>query len=124
MRPTTSILAKFAVKAPKVPVPLYTFAPLSQVSAAELPNNGFGKGSYHIPKTKFKHWPVYLKVSNTRRTTEIRKIQGDIVQFKNDLLKVLEDGDKLKTSLNTTAGIVNIKGDYVKEVKALFDQHL
>lgn len=123
MRPT-NILTRYGVKAPKPEVQLYTFPKLSQITSSNLPNNGFGNGNYYIPKSKFNHWPVYLKVSNTKETTEIRKIQGDILKFRSDLLENLGTDIKLQTTMNTTAGILNIKGNVVNEVKAVLNKYL
>ncbi|EER33387.1 conserved hypothetical protein [Candida tropicalis MYA-3404] len=124
MRPT-SILTRYAVKAPKPEVQLYKFPSLDQIKSSNLPNNGFGKGNYFIPKSKYNHWPVYLKISNTKQITEIRKIKGDLIQFRSDLLKLIgDDSVKLETTMNTTAGILNIKGNVVKEVKEVLDKYV
>lgn len=98
----------------------YAFPPLSSVNVADLPNNGFGQGNYHIPKTQFGHWPVYLKVQNTKRTTEIKRLQGDLNQFKTDLLAAVPGLEPTHITTNLHAGLVNIKGDLVEMLKGIF----
>lgn len=120
MRPTPTLLA-LRVKVPKPELTRYTFQDLSSVSHRDLPNNGFGVKNYYISKTKFHHWPVYKKVQNTKITTEIKRIQGDLHQLKQDLLEAYPQFD---ITMNQGAGIVNIKGDVTREVTELFEKEI
>lgn len=123
MRPSLNILQTIKQRLPIESESLYKIPSLESISVKDLPNNGFGKGSYHIAKTKFGHWPVYKKVQNTKISTEIKRIQGDIVQFKHDLIKIAKLNPKLVTA-NTLAGYINIKGDQVETLKQLFEKNI
>jgi len=118
-----SLVALKAVRVPIAPKPvnLYSIPDLSTISHKELPNNGFGISNYAISKSKFNHWPVYLKIQNTKITTEIKRVQGDVQQLKADLLRL---NPSLKISVNQNIGYVNIKGDVVDEIKQYFNEHL
>lgn len=99
----------------------YEIPALLSVLFSELPNNGFGQNNYYVKKSKLNNWPVYLKKQNTKTTTEIKRIQGDVLAFKNDLLAL---NPQLKVSANQHAGYVNIKGDVVKKIISYFDQYM
>ncbi|EGW35672.1 uncharacterized protein SPAPADRAFT_131660 [Spathaspora passalidarum NRRL Y-27907] len=121
MRPTLFARASH-FPFPKAVVPRYTIPSLESIPHTALVNNGFGEGSYFIKKTKFNHWPVYKKITNQSKiTTEIKRIEGDIELFRRDLLKLNPD---LKITVNKTAGYVNIKGDVVEEIKEYFNEGL
>ncbi|KAI3405507.1 IMG2 [Candida oxycetoniae] len=117
MKPTSAVL-KAAINTPKPEVVRYTFQDISSISHKDLPNNGFGKKNYYIPQTKFHHWPVYKKVQNTKITTEIKRIQGDLHKLRDDLLK-FQPG--LRITMNQTAGILNIKGDVVRDITSFLE---
>lgn len=119
MRPN-SILSKIHIKTPKPELQLFQFPKLSEISYKELPNNGFGINNYYIPKTKFNHWPVYIKIQNTKITTEIKRVEGDLLKLRQDLLNF---NPNYKLTINSTAGIINIKGDVVEEIKSYLDKN-
>ncbi|KAK6463638.1 mitochondrial large subunit ribosomal protein-domain-containing protein [Scheffersomyces coipomensis] len=118
MRPSLISLKAVRIPTPKPAVVNYEIPALSSINYTDLPNNGFGIKNYSIEKTKFKHWPVYLKVQNTKLTTEVKRIKGDLAQFKTDLLSINPD---LKITVNQTYGYANIKGNVVDEIKQYFD---
>ncbi|EMG45837.1 IMG2 54S ribosomal protein IMG2 [Candida maltosa Xu316] len=120
MKPT-SVVSALRIRAPKAPLAVYEFPKLESISVQNLPNNGFGAKNYHIPKTNFNHWPVYLKTRSNRITTEIKRVQGDVLQLRDDLKKFFPES---RVTVNTTAGIVNIKGNVVVEVKNIFNHHM
>lgn len=127
MKQTTRLLKGLAISMPKAEMPIYSPASLSSVSANQLLNNTFeSQKLYAINKTKFGHWPVYKKVQNTKITTEIKRVDGNVQLFASQLTKLLNNGNILPRNIkvNTNTGEVNIKGDYVADVKALFDKHL
>lgn len=113
-----------AVRVPKISPEVlpYQFPALSSISARDLPNNGFGVNNYYIGKSKFGHWPVYKKVQNTKTTTEIKRIQGDVNQFKRDLLACVPALEAKHVTVNLTAGYVNVKGDVVDQIKAVLEE--
>lgn len=120
MKPTSACLIGI-IKAPKPELVRYSIPDIKSILVKDLPGRGFGSGNYFIPKTKFNHWPVYKKVQNTKIQTEIKRIQGDLQQLKRDLLKF---DPELVITMNQTAGIMNVKGDVVKQLMALFEEQL
>lgn len=121
MRPTPIALKAVRIAAIPKEVPLYVVPELSSISYKDLPNNGFGEKTYAISKSKFKQWPVYLKIQNTKITTEVKRIKGDLNQFKLDLLKI---NPNFQITVNQRIGYVNIKGDVVEQLKQKFDENL
>lgn len=121
MRPTLLLLKSVRVATPQAPLALYEFPALLAIKVSELVNNGFGVNNYHIKKTKYGHWPVYKKVQNTKITTEIKRLSGDLAQFKRDLIKAI-GVPKEHVVVNHTAGYVNVKGDVVRQVTRAFDE--
>ncbi|KAK6459302.1 60S ribosomal protein [Scheffersomyces xylosifermentans] len=121
MRASLVSLKSVRISVPQAVIKPYEIPALSSISHNELPNNGFGNKNYFIQKTQYKHWPVYLKVQNTKLTTEIKRIKGDVSQFKKDLLAL---NPTLQITVNNTAGYVNIKGNVVDEIKEYFDKEL
>lgn len=119
MKPSITFLRTIT----KIPTHIkpYEIPSLSSVTHTDLPNNGFGVKNYYIAKSKQDYWPVYLKIQNTKVTTEIKRIQGDVMQFKEDLLAFNKN---FIIKANPTVGYINIKGDVVEKVKAYFDKHM
>lgn len=114
-------------KMPVEPVPVYAAPALSSISAAELPNNKFDHEKlYFIKKTAFGHWPVYKKIQNTRISTEIKRVEGNVALFAEELVKHLNNGNILDRNIkvNTVTGEVNIKGDYVAQVKSILESEI
>lgn len=124
MRTSRIALRSVRVATPKSAAELYQFPALSSISAQDLPNNGFGENNYYIAKTKFGYWPVYKKVQNTKITTEIKRIKGDLDQFKADLLKQLPRLQANNVVVNKHAGYVNVKGDVVEEINEVFNNQI
>lgn len=120
------------LKSVRIPTPVAVKAPymppsLSSVTASELPNNAFEQNNlYSIKKTSYGHWPVYKKVQNTRISTEVKRVQGDVRVFAAELLDLLQNNtiQKHHVKVNTKTGEVNIKGDFTEEIKQLFDLHV
>ncbi|KAG7661934.1 IMG2 [[Candida] subhashii] len=102
--------------------PIYEIPSLSSITYKDLPDPKFGNKTYHVPMTKFKHWPVYPKIQGSRRQTEIKRVQGDVVQLSKDLLKL--NPNLIIAKVNTTAGYINIKGDVTEEIKQYFNREL
>lgn len=76
---------------------------------------------YFVQRTKNYMLPVFLKITfrGMRRITCIRKIQGDIWKFEEELKKYIEEKttNKIGTRINELIGEVKIRGDYVSHVK-------
>lgn len=124
MRASRIAFKSVRVSAVEPGIKLYQIPPLSSISVQDLPNNGFGEKNYHIAKTKFGYWPVYKKVQNTKITTEIKRIKGDLDQFKVDLLKQLPQIQAKNVVVNKHAGYVNVRGDVVDEVNEVLNAHI
>lgn len=127
MRAAPRLLKGLRIPVPKVETPVYTPPALSSVTAADLPNNEFvSNNQYFIKKTAFGHWPVYKKIQNTRISTEVKRVEGNVKLFAEELLKHVNNGNILKRNVkvNTVTGEVNIKGDYTEQVKTILDKHI
>lgn len=112
---------------PKAEMPIYKPLSLTSVSAQQLPNNTFETEKlYAIRQTKFGHWPVYKKVQNTKITTEIKRVEGNVRLFADELANLMKSEGILvqNVKVNTLTGEVNIKGDHVGTIKGLMDKHL
>ena len=69
---------------------------------------------------------MYKKIQNTRISTEIKRVQGDVSVFAEELLSLLQN-DAIKKDhvrVNTKTGEVNIKGDYTEQIKSILDTHV
>ncbi|GEQ70368.1 hypothetical protein JCM33374_g4045 [Metschnikowia sp. JCM 33374] len=122
MRPNTILFRGIRVAAPTVVKPVYAVPSLSSITANELPNNTFEqKNQYHIPKSSVGRWPVYKKVQNTKISTEIKRVKGNVMLFADELARVLFNNNvpKKHIRVNTLTGEVNIKGDRIKDVRKI-----
>lgn len=127
MRQTARLLKGLSIAMPKAEIPAYVPLSLTSVSASQLPNNTFETQQlYSIRKTKFGHWPVYKKIQNTKITTEVKRVEGNVKLFAEELCKMVNRGNVLarNVKVNELTGEVNIKGDHVDEIKGIFDKHL
>lgn len=127
MKSSLRLLKAVRIPTPAVVTPPYAPPSLASVAASELPNNTFEQNNlYSIKKTAYGHWPVYKKVQNTRISTEIKRVQGDVRVFAAELLDLLQNNSipKDHVKVNTKTGEVNIKGDFTDEIKQLFDLHV
>lgn len=99
----------------------YVFEDLKKIFYKDLPNNGFGIKNYEIIKSKFNKWPVYSRIQRQQVSTEIKRIKGDVEQFKKDLLKI---NSEFVIDNKCTNGNINIKGDHVNMLKKYFDENV
>ncbi|KAK2580327.1 hypothetical protein KPH14_001225 [Odynerus spinipes] len=80
---------------------------------------------YFVQRTKNHMKPVYLERSfrGMRRVTYIRKIQGDIWKFEEELKKYVEEkvGKRIGSRVNELIGEVRFRGDFVSHVKRWLD---
>nr|AAT92839.1 YCR071C [Saccharomyces cerevisiae] len=75
-------------KAAEAPI----FPKLEDVKMHELiGNNNFGKKTYYVERSRTGNLPVYSAYKNggNKIITEIRKIEGDVIQLRNDLQEQL-----------------------------------
>lgn len=120
-KPTESTASAPHIPEPEPPITL--FPSLDDISAEDLVLNKTSpakSGWYNITRTRGNQLPVYSDVrANGHRTTLIRRIEGSLPLLKQDLKKALNlTNDDIK--IKATSNQIVIKGDRVKEVRALF----
>lgn len=104
---------------------IYKAPSLTSISPSELPNNAFENNNlYNIRKTAYGHWPVYKKIQNTRISTEIKRVEGDVSRFAQELLSLIGNVKLNNLKVNTITGEVNIKGDHVEKIKEVLEKHV
>lgn len=97
------------------------FPRLEDVKPEELiGNQKFGKKSYFVQRSSNGNLPVYTDYKNSNKiVTEIRKIQGDPIQLRNDLQERLPFIPKKYWKVIMQSKKIIIEGDamvYVKKV--------
>lgn len=101
-----------------------TFPSLETISTVDLgqtTTTKFGHGTYHLTRSGRGNLPIYIdyKACNVPYT-EVRKVQGDIVQLRNDLQKVLKDVKKEDFKIRMESMKLLIKGNHkLRLIKAL-----
>ncbi|SMN20648.1 similar to Saccharomyces cerevisiae YCR071C IMG2 Mitochondrial ribosomal protein of the large subunit [Maudiozyma saulgeensis] len=99
------------------------FPKLEDISVNDLISENilFEKGRYFIARSKTGNLPVYsdTKGGGNKFVTEIRKIQGDVVQLRNDLQEQLPFIPEKNWKVLTQSRKIIIKGDAVKQVKGI-----
>lgn len=110
---------------PHIPEPapaLELFPSLDSITADDLvlkKSTASKAGWYNITRTRGNQLPVYSDVrANGHRTTIIRRVEGSLPLLKQDLRHALglpNDDIKIKPTSNQ----IVIKGDRVKEVRAI-----
>ncbi|SGZ55748.1 CIC11C00000001018 [Sungouiella intermedia] len=125
MKSTTRLLK--SARIPKIAhaEQIYKAPSLASISPSELPNNAFENNNlYHIKKTAYGHWPVYKKIQNTRISTEIKRVEGNVSRFAQELLGLIGNVKSNNLKVNTITGEVNIKGDHVEKIKEVLEKHV
>lgn len=94
-------------------------APELLVGAAANPK------AYFVPKTLRKNWPVYTLYRRNTVFTEVRKVLGNVAQFKRDLLRALPQVADAKTvRIVAPLNRIEVRGNFAKEIRQLLDQEL
>ncbi|CDO93107.1 unnamed protein product [Kluyveromyces dobzhanskii CBS 2104] len=95
------------------------FPKLEDVSPQEVVGTAaFGKKTYFIQRSTNGNLPVYTDYKNSNKiVTEIRKIQGDPVQLRNDLQERLPFIPKKYWKVVLQSNKIIIEGDATKHVK-------
>jgi large subunit ribosomal protein L49 len=78
--------------------------------------------SYFVPRTSAGNLPVYKTYRSQAAFTDIKRVQGNVVQLRNDLQAALPHINEYKYNCFTVSGSLRIKGDYVAEVKQVLEQ--
>lgn len=103
----------------------YTAPALSKINVSDLPNSVFEKSDlYHIKKTSNGYWPVYKRIQNTKVTTEIKRVDGNVRLFAKELVDQLGmiDTKKNEIKVNSITGQVSIKGDFSDEISSFLNE--
>lgn len=80
------------------------------------------KLSYHLPRTSQGNLPVYRTLRSQAMYTDVKRVQGNVVQFRNELQEQLPHIPKQNFVCHTVSGTLKIKGDHLLEVKKALDQ--
>ncbi|XP_071331124.1 large ribosomal subunit protein mL49 [Trachinotus anak] len=75
---------------------------------------------YMVRRSRMHNIPVYTDLSRgSRRTTLIRKVEGDIWALEKDVKQYLKEvtGTELPTQVNEVTMTLKVKGHYDKELK-------
>lgn len=103
----------------------YTAPALSKINVGDLPNSVFEKSDlYHIKKTSNGYWPVYKRIQNTKISTEIKRVDGNVRLFAKELVQQLDtiDSKRNEIKVNSITGQVSIKGDFSDEISSFLDK--
>lgn len=94
---------------------------LESISASQLTTKP-KLASYHIPRTHQGNLPVYKTYRSQAVYTDIKRVQGNVVQLRNDLQELLPEINKSNFSCITTSGSLRIKGDHTAVVKDILNK--
>lgn len=89
---------------------------LSSITAEQL-TTAPSKLSFNIPRTSQGNLPVYRTIRSQATYTDIKRVQGNIVQFRNELQEQLPHIPKSDFTCHTISGTLKIKGDHLYDVK-------
>ncbi|AWU73478.1 uncharacterized protein C5L36_0A00860 [Pichia kudriavzevii] len=78
--------------------------------------------SYSLPRTSKGNLPIYRTIRSQAVYTEIKRVQGNVVSFRNDLQTLLPHIPKEKYSCRTINGCLRIKGDFKDEILELLQK--
>ncbi|KAH3676425.1 hypothetical protein WICMUC_002056 [Wickerhamomyces mucosus] len=101
------------------------FPKLNDITAEDLGNSSklektFGFGTYHLERSSFRNLPIYIEYkANNVVYTEIRKIKGDIIQFRNDLQQILPDVPKNNFKVVMESKKILIKGTHKEKLNEI-----
>ncbi|TID26133.1 hypothetical protein CANINC_002828 [Pichia inconspicua] len=90
--------------------------PLSSITADQL-TTAPTLLSYYLPRTSNGNLPVYRTIRSQAMYTDIKRVQGNIVQFRNELQQLLPHIPKQNFICHTVSGTLKIKGDHLLDVK-------
>lgn len=101
------------------------FPSLSEISAKEIgfasEASQFGhNNTYHLQRSSHKKLPIYTEYKQGREAyTEIRKIQGDIVQLRNDLQAALPYVKKEHFKIMMESKKLLVKGNHKRKLNSM-----
>lgn len=75
---------------------------------------------FFLPRTKFHDFPIYLNITyrGMRKISQIKKIEGDIWLFNDDIKSYLKKKTKrhVETRVQEVARFIEVKGDHVNDL--------
>lgn len=99
---------------------------LESISASQLvqkPN----PADYFIKRTSNGNLPIYKTVRSQATWTDIKRVEGNLVSFRNDLQQALAANniafDEPDFFCILQSNTLRVKGDYVKDISKLLEQH-
>ncbi|GMG41424.1 unnamed protein product [Ambrosiozyma monospora] len=98
------------------------FPSLSSVSTKDLFTKPFTKSQYHISRTSKGNLPVYRRLKSQAYVTEVKRVQGDLVLFRNELQELMPEVSKNKFECVLQSKTLRIKGDHAERVRELLSE--
>lgn len=99
---------------------------LDSISASQLvqkPNST----DYFLKRTSNGNLPIYKTVRSQATWTDIKRVEGNIVSFRNDVQQALAASDIPFDEPNffciVQSNTLRIKGDYVKDLSKILDKY-
>lgn len=92
--------------------------PLGKISSKDLYKH-LPSNKYYIQRTSKGNLPIYKTYRSQCVYTDIKRVQGDIVQLRNDLQALLPDIEKKNFTCVMDSKTIKIKGDVSKRLKEL-----
>jgi large subunit ribosomal protein L49 len=105
----------------------FSFPQLNEISVEDIGSSSnttkrFGKGAYHLQRSQYGNLPIYVEYKdNDNIHTEIRKISGDVVLLRNDLVEILDHIPKKNFKILNESKKILIKGNHKEDLVSLFD---
>ncbi|QWU89208.1 hypothetical protein CA3LBN_003531 [Candidozyma haemuli] len=106
--------------------PIYAAPLLSSLSVEDLPNSTYDKARlYSIRKTSNGYWPVYKRLQNTKVSTEVKRVDGNVHLFAKELVQHLDTTNPIqeKLKINSVTGLVSIKGDHTEKIVSFLEEN-
>lgn len=103
----------------------FVFPRIQDISVQDLVGAGpFTRKSYFVERSQTGNLPVYseFKANGSKFVTEIRKIQGNIIQLRNDLQEQLPYIPKDCWTVRPQSKKIIIKGDALKDVRDILSK--
>lgn len=80
------------------------------------------RGSYFLPRTSKGNVPVYRTYRSQAVYTDVKRVQGDIIQLRNDIQTLFPNMDKSRFTCCMQSKTIKIKGNIVKELTAALEK--
>ena len=75
--------------------------------------------TYFVKRTTEGNLPVYKTIKRQAIFTDVRRVEGDIIQLRNDIQALFPQIEKNQYSCLMDSKTIRIKGDLTKELKKL-----